>query len=312
MKFTNAGFAGWVAALAVVGGVAEVGRAGERAILPDGIQLRVSVSDQLGNPVTQDTFVKGEVVLIHATLSDLGALQARANQDRSTVQRLRLAGSLREEEEIRRAAARAEVEQGRAIEGLLPSSLQRMAGKLVLTARRFEQGRGGAALTPTPLEADATIQSSRQSVRDRTEVWWKLDSAALLPGPILLQLASGAHVGAASASMRFELVSPEQASPENRCRSIYVRARLAMEAKPPRHDEAARLAEDAAQFGLPNGYYRMAALHTLGDAQSALGNRQAAIAAYRQALDIVNAAFPKSRLPYILSARIRDLEAEVD
>ena len=128
---------------------------------------------------------------------------------------------------------------------------------------------------------------------------------------VTVSVSPGADVTATAAPdpsvLDFELVSTERATAAERARAIYVKAHVAFDKKAYR--QVIELAAQAAELGEANGYYRMAALHLLGDAHFALDNKQEALQAYRDVLVIARAAFPKSRLPAILGPRVRQLEA---
>ncbi len=313
MMCANASCAKWTVALAVVGGVAELGRAGEKVVLPGNIELRVSLADGLGNPVANRRFVHNEPIQVSGVLSALNVLESHAAVDRARahVKRFENARPAEQAKHFEEELASAEAALARANREISRDPLRELAEQLVLTGARDGMGQASQ-----PIEINAVRLEETQGV-ERTgslsgavvKVQWSINTDALPEGSLSLQISPRApRIDTLNVEMEVVLVSPLDATNAERCRSQYVKAQLALDRG--QYQEAVDLAGSAAELGEPLEYYRMAALHVLGDARSATGDVRNALDAYRRALDIARVAFPKSALPSILGRRIRELEGE--
>lgn len=291
--------------------------ADDRSMLPGNVELRVTLSDEIGNPVEGNMFVQGEVILVRTTLSSLEALEARAQADkaRAKLTMLRKNGMEELAAKCSKDLAAAENRLTLVNRQLAEQPLTALAEQLTVGAIR-QQVPGGAvptALSLSRLANKATEKVDGEADGAVVEVVWSLDSATADCGMVSVRIAppamkGGTATSATPAEVRFILLSAEQASGDTRCRSVYVKAHLAVEAK--RFKDAVRHAEEASGLGNPLGYYRLASFHVLGNAREALGETKAALEAYRQALAIVEKAFPKACHTHrILTDRIRKLEA---
>ena len=291
--------------------------AGDRFLLPGSVELRLTVSDELSNPVANNRFVTGEVVRVTATLLPLKVLDARAALDAARV-RLMVLGSegsqeKRQQAEQKLASARARVDAART--ALAENSLQERADQLVVEVHLSVPSAGSQAAESVPILRQAPLSGmgTSHTVGDVLTLWWQVETTNLPAGTVTVTVSVSPDADATAAAapdpsvLDFELVSTERATTAERARAIYVKAHVAFDKKAYRH--VIELAAQAAELGEANGYYRMAALHVLGDAHFALGNKRAALQAYREVLVIAKAAFPKSGLPTILGPRVRELEA---
>jgi tetratricopeptide (TPR) repeat protein len=273
--------------LALIGSSVSAACAGERVTLAGNVEVRIAVLDELRNSVAEDRFVEGETILVRATVSDLSALQAKLDLDKTQ---------------------RSPDQHAQAVP-LEVSSLQEVASQLVLVANEKPlQGETQQELRLQRVERHAAAMADARPHSAQVELWWSVDPITTRPGRVSLVLDVPSHPHAGPATREFEVVSPEQATRDNHCRALYVKARIALDAG--RDREAAEVAERATQVGEPLGYHRMFAMRVLGDALYALGNRRAALDAYRESVRIAEAAFPKSDLPVVLGPRIRELEKE--
>jgi hypothetical protein len=261
----------------------------DRLRLPDGIELAVAASDAIGN--TEVRFVQGETIRISATISALDVLDAMARADRAEV------------------TARAPQEGGAA--GDVGASRQRVAEAKARVGPRLQELRGKLAVDvltvgETSRQADVVpVKSGASEIVNgaREEVWWVFDGASTPAANLTFRVALADPPSEVRVSV--DIVPVEAATQAERCRASYIGAHLAFEQG--RVQEAAALAREAAGLGESRGYYTMAAFHVLGDAQSRLGDGAGALEAYRRALKIAEAAFPKSNLPDLLGRRIREL-----
>ncbi len=300
-------------AIAIITGAADVGRAGERCVLPGNVELRVSVADGLGNPVPNERFVRDELILVSGVLSALDVLEAQAAVDRARAQAMRF-GNARSPERAKEAGEQLISAQAALVQAhrkTSRSSLKELADGLVLTPSRDDSRQRSEQIEINAVRLEGPGRPERTGPLGDAiaEVRWLVDTTALPSGTFRLQVSPQAQtpgVGTPHVEVRFVVVPSRDATNAERCRAQYVRAQLAFDAG--RYEEAANLAGPAAELGAPFGYYRMAALHVLGDAHYATENTGAALDAYRRALEIAKVAFPKSRLPFILGRRIRELE----
>jgi hypothetical protein len=223
----------------------------------------------------------------------LAVLDARAELNRARVSRKKT-GTI----EVQLSAAR---------QRLSESPLELLTTGLTLTGKRL-----------SPFDAIVQLEATRDDIpeaaprgepSDHVHVWWSVDSDDLPDGTLALEVhpPSGALQDEGHAVVEFEVIAVEGASGSERCRADYVTARLALDAGD--YELAAERARESAAVGERVEYYRMAALHVLGNASAALGNDVEALDAYRLVLEIANEAFPKSRLPALLGPVIRRLEA---
>jgi len=285
----------------MIGAGGEVRAVGPRSVLPGNVELRVSVADALGNPVSSGRFVEGETVLVKATLSALEVLDARAAADRLQAQMSRPGGAGPERTRVEEEFHAMEGKLAAAGDAVVRSPLGGLANRLRLTAEVTRPARAAGTAYPNLVRLVSAGPPPPPDAA-HVETRWSFDSSTAGPGTVsvLVQLE-----GEAPAAVTFDVVPNDVATGSERCRAAYAGAHLALEAK--RYKDAADLAATAVALGEPLEYHRMAALHVLGDAQSALGNRSAALAAYRDALQIAVAAFPKSALPAILGSRVQEL-----
>ena len=288
---------------------------GERSLLPGSVELRLTVSDELGNPVPDNRFVTGEVVLLTVTLLPLKVLDARAALDEAQL-RLRVLGSegspeKRQQAEQKLASAHARMDTART--ALAENSLQERADHLVVKALLSVPPGGSQVDESVPIRRQDPLSGAdtSQTAGDVLRLQWQIETSVLQAGTVNVTVSPGTDATATAmlnpAALDFAVVSTDRATAGERARATYVKAHVALEKKAYR--QVIELAAQAAELGEANSYYRMAALHVLGDAHFALGNKRAALQAYREVLVIAKAAFPKSGLPTILGPRVRQLEA---
>lgn len=290
--------------------------AGDRVMLNGNIEMRISIADEIGNPVLEGRFVRGDRVMVTVTLSDMSALKARALAHEAMLYATR---AQRTNDPDHRAEATeklniAEAAQRDAKRSLAVKALDSLARRLVVRGLRRGVGDPFEEIE-LPLQSVGVAPGSggRDSAREAVrEVRSAIDTSKLPAGVLSVRAevpaAQQRHGAPAIAEAQLQLVSLDQATPAERGRSAYVKAHAALETG--RFVDAARLAKEAADFSPPLDYYQMASWHVLGDAQFALGDRPAALAAYREALRVAEQAFPKSHLRAIVAPRIRELEGE--
>lgn len=305
MNTLAATYVGWtVCLLPITGAVAT-----DRVVLPDDVELRIGACDELGNSVPDNRFVRGEVIIVRVTLSALRVLQAKADLDEAKMQVTLLSSQETPEQtkeaKDRMASAEARLAKERRKIELAP--LRGVAAQLAMATLLTTSGEEPAR---TELRADIVEHGTGEETESRTggariEVWWSLETAVIALGKITLEVAPKTGAVSTVATTLLDLVAPEQTTQDNRCRVAYIPARLASKAG--RYRDAAEHAERAAKIGDRLGYHRMAALSVLGDAHYALNDTQAALDAYRQALEIAEVAFPNSHLQVFLAHRVREL-----
>jgi tetratricopeptide (TPR) repeat protein len=306
-----------LAALMAVAAPVGVTTASDRTLLPGNVELRVELTDETGNSVSGDRFVQGEVILIRATLTALEMVQAEADHEgaQRALSAARVAGKGAAAAKAEKALSEAEARLDTARRNLAASPLRAKAQALTAAAavEGGDKSRPAVQLTAAPLERSGGEDLDGRTNGARTERWWSVDSGPAPAGNVALQVAAASSEGApgaapAKSEIRFQVVAANEAKPDELGRVNYVKAHVALDAK--RYEDAARLAEQALQYsnGSPD-YQRLATLHVLGDANFQLGNKQAALAAYRQLLEIVQTSFPKSHLPEIIGPRVQKLEA---
>lgn len=291
--------------------------ADECSMLPGNIELRVVLTDEIGNPVDGNNFVKGEVILVRTTLSSLDALEARAQADAAETG-LNMLQKNGMEELAAKFAKDLTAAENRLIvvnRQLADQPLADRAKQLMAEAVR-QSTTGGA--TPMALSLSRLANKSPERVPGQAEgavaeVVWSLDSATVDCGTVSIRVAppitkDGTATSITPAEIRFSLLSVEKASSDTLCRAAYVKAHVAIEAK--RFKDAVKHAEEASRLGDPLGYYRLASFHVLGHAHETLGETKAALDAYHQTLVIIEKAFPKAGHTRLdLKKRIRKLEA---
>lgn len=273
----------------------------DRTRLPDNVELAAGVFDELGNHVPGGRVVAGETVLIRATLTDLETLEARRRLDAARLRDAAVAsGAVPGAGNPR--AAQAEQALAQAERRLAERPLAERFAVLAATLRG-DAGVVDVAMSEVRLpRADVLEQLARGA---RTERRWAARTGDLAPGRYRAVLTLELDGRTYTVEAGFELVAAATATAEERARGLAIPALRALRAG--QHADAARLAAAAADVADPLGEQRMRALRIRGDALYALNDRPGALAAYRDAVAIAQAAFPKSNLPQVLAPRMRRL-----